>query len=67
MQFQSCTGDAFEVRWNVMQLPSVTGPSGTLTSRLSLLTVSSRQTAAANSGQAMLYSPPVTVRTLIEN
>jgi Tfp pilus assembly protein PilV len=58
MQFKTCTNDVFEVRWNVMDLPN--------TSRLSLLTVSARQTQVANSHSGMLYSVPVTLRTLIE-
>ncbi len=36
-------------------------------SRISLLTVSSRETAAAGSKLGMLFAPPTTLRTLIEN
>jgi hypothetical protein len=36
-------------------------------SRISLLTVSSRQLAAQGSSLAMLFATPTTLRTLIEN
>jgi Tfp pilus assembly protein PilV len=49
-----------EVRWNVTEVSP--NPS----SRISLLTVSSRQVSAAN-GRATLFAPPTTLRTLIEN
>jgi len=41
-------------------------PSGTV-SRISLLTVSSRETAQAGSKLGMLVAPPTTLRTLIES
>lgn len=61
MEYQTCSGDTYEVRWNVMDA----NPS--LKSRLSLLTVSSRQKSASGSHQAMLFAPPTTLRTQIEN
>ena len=65
MRYHTCNGDLFEVRWNVMQI----GPN----SRISLLTVSSRQLAAQAAqtvgakNQAILYAQPTTLKTLIEN
>jgi prepilin-type N-terminal cleavage/methylation domain-containing protein len=61
MQYQTCNGDTYEIRWNVMEINP--NPS----SRISLLTVSSRQTAAGASGNAMLFAIPTTLRTQIEN
>jgi Tfp pilus assembly protein PilV len=60
MQYRTCNNDLYEVRWNVMEV------SPNPTSRISLLTVSSRQVSAAN-GRATLFAPPTTLRTLIEN
>ena len=60
MQYQACNGDIFEVRWNVMNLAT----SNTAT-RLTLLTVSSRQTTAASDHNAMLFSTPTTLSTMI--
>lgn len=60
MQYRTCNNDLYEVRWNVMEVSP--NPS----SRISLLTVSSRQVSAAN-GRATLFAPPTTLRTLIEN
>lgn len=59
MQYQACNGDIFEVRWNVMN----PNPN----SRISMLTVSSRQIAAGATHNATLYATPTTLRTLIEN
>jgi type II secretory pathway pseudopilin PulG len=66
MKYQTCSGDTYEVRWNIMDgnNPAPTLPA---VSRISLLTVSSRETAAKGSNQAMLYAPPTTLRTLIES
>lgn len=61
MQYQTCNGDTFEVRWNIMEINP--NPS----SRISLLTVSSRQAAAAGSQNATLFAKPTTLRTQIEN
>lgn len=67
MEYQTCSGDVYEVRWNVMNL-SAAGSSG----RLSLLTVSARQRSAlyATTGgaqnRAVLFAVPVTLRTMIE-
>ena len=65
MMYQTCSGDIYEVRWNIMDGNSSV-PSGTV-SRISLLTVSSRETAAKGSQLGMLYAPPTTLRTLIES
>jgi prepilin-type N-terminal cleavage/methylation domain-containing protein len=65
MRYQTCSGDVYEVRWNIMQGGPTPPPNGT--SRISLLTVSSRQTSAQGSGNAMLFSRPTTLRTLIED
>jgi Tfp pilus assembly protein PilV len=61
MQYKNCSGDTYEVRWNVM------AASNSAKSRLSLLTVSSRLKASKGTHSAMLYAPPTTLRTLIEN
>ena len=59
MQYRTCNGDLYEVRWNVMLVNGST-------SNLSLLTVSSRQLAAANTRVAILFSNPTTLRTMID-
>jgi len=61
MQYQACNGDTYEVRWNVMEVSP--NPS----SRISLLTVSSRQTSAGAAHNATLFAIPTTLRTMIEN
>jgi type II secretory pathway pseudopilin PulG len=61
MQYQACNGDTYEVRWNVMEVSP--NPS----SRISLLTVSSRQTAAGATRNATLFATPTTLKTMIEN
>ena len=61
MQYQTCSGDIYEVRWNIMEVSP--NPS----SRISLLTVSSRETVAKGSTLGMFFAPPGTLRTLIEN
>jgi type II secretory pathway pseudopilin PulG len=61
MQYQVCNGDTYELRWNVMQVSP--NPS----SRISLLTVSSRQTSAGAAHNATLFATPTTLRTMIEN
>jgi Tfp pilus assembly protein PilV len=65
MMYQTCGGEIYEVRWNVMDANSSI-PSGTA-SRLSLLTVSARLTANANGKNGMLFAPPTTLRTIIES
>ncbi len=65
MMYQTCGGDIYEVRWNIMDANSSI-PAGS-TSRLSLLTVSSRLTANVNGTNAMLFSQPTTLRTIIES
>jgi prepilin-type N-terminal cleavage/methylation domain-containing protein len=66
MRYKTCNSDIYEVRWNVMEV----NPNPN--SRISLLTVSSRQLAAqsaqaAGRNNAVLYARPSTLRTLIEN
>jgi hypothetical protein len=63
MMYQTCSGDIYEVRWNVMDANAV----ALSLSRLSILTVSSRQKSAKGSNQAMLFAPPTTLRTQIES
>jgi prepilin-type N-terminal cleavage/methylation domain-containing protein len=58
MRYQTCNGDTYEVRWNVMLVDGE--------SNIAQLTVSSRQVAAAGSKVAMLFSIPVTIRTIID-
>lgn len=65
MLYRTCSGDNYEVRWNIMDANSSV-PTGTV-SRISLLTVSARQTAAKGSKLGMLFAPPTTLRTLIES
>jgi prepilin-type N-terminal cleavage/methylation domain-containing protein len=65
MLYRTCGGDNYEVRWNIMDANSSI-PTGTV-SRISLLTVSARQTAAKGSKLGMLFAPPTTLRTLIES
>jgi type II secretory pathway pseudopilin PulG len=65
MQYQTCSGDIYEVRWNIMDANS-SPPVGSV-SRISLLTVSSRELAAAGATNGMLFAPPTTLRTLIES
>jgi Tfp pilus assembly protein PilV len=65
MLYRTCSGDNYEVRWNIMDANSSV-PTGTV-SRISLLTVSARETAAQGSPLGMLYAPPTTLRTLIES
>ena len=61
MQYQACNGDTYEVRWNIMEVSP--NPS----SRISMLTVSSRQTSAGATHNATLFATPTTLRTMIEN
>jgi prepilin-type N-terminal cleavage/methylation domain len=65
MNYWTCSGDIYEVRWNVMDANSSI-PAGS-TSRLSLLTVSSRLTTNVNGQNAMLFAQPSTLRTIIES
>ena len=68
MEYQACSGDVYEVRWNLTDF----SPVGTVDSQLVLLTVSARQKSAvvANSSgsqnRAVLFAYPVTLRTMIE-
>ncbi len=63
MNYQTCNGDTYEVRWNVMQV----NPNSSGIAALSLLTVSARQTSAANAHNATLFAIPTSLHTLIEN
>ena len=71
MRYVTCSGDVYDVRWNVMDLAPA--PAAGVISHLSLLTVSSRPisanvaTANGAQNQAILYAVPVTLRSLIEN
>jgi Tfp pilus assembly protein PilV len=65
MMYQTCTGDIYEVRWNIMDANTST-PTGTV-SRVSVLTVSSRPTSFQNGGNGMLFALPTTLRTVIES
>jgi len=65
MRYQECSGDVYEVRWNIIQGGPTPPPVGT--TRISLLTVSSRQVSAQGSSNAMLFARPTTLRTLIES
>lgn len=58
MNYQTCNGDVYEVRWNVML---VNGESN-----IAALTVSSRQTSAAGSRSSMLFAVPTTIHTIID-
>jgi hypothetical protein len=74
MEYQTCSGETYEVRWNVMDItpPPANPPNGS-TGRLSLLTVSARPrsavvaTTAGAQNVAVLYGFPVTLRSLIES
>jgi prepilin-type N-terminal cleavage/methylation domain-containing protein len=72
MEYQTCSGDIYEVRWNVMDMTPAAPPAGS-SGHLSLLTVSARPksavtaTTAGSANQAVLYAVPVTLHTLIEN
>jgi Tfp pilus assembly protein PilV len=65
MNYQTCGGEIYEVRWNIMDA-NTTIPSGSI-SRLSLVTVSSRLTTNVNGKNGMLFALPTTLRTIIEN
>jgi prepilin-type N-terminal cleavage/methylation domain-containing protein len=58
MNYQTCDGDTYEVRWNVMSVDPST--------KNAQLTVSSRQIAAAGNRVAMLFAVPTTIRTIID-
>ena len=66
MLYRTCSGDNYEVRWNIMDANNP-APVSPAVSRISLLTVSARQTAAKGSKLGMLFAPPTTLRTLIES
>jgi prepilin-type N-terminal cleavage/methylation domain-containing protein len=61
MNYTTCGGDIYQVRWNVTEINN----------RLSLLTVSAQQIGAVNTGSptaanAVANSRPTTLRTMIE-
>src|SRR5579862_1900654 len=60
MDYQTCNGDTYEVRWNVMQFDAE--------SNIAQLVVSSRQISAAAGAThvPMLFSNPTTIRTIID-
>lgn len=58
MIYRTCNGDTFEVRWNVTMIDGETN--------IAALTVSSRQISSAGSNDAMLFSIPTTLRTIID-
>ena len=72
MEYRTCNGDIYEIRWNVMDLTPAAPPAGS-SGRLSLLTVSARPrsavvaNAAGSQSRAVLYAWPVTLRALIED
>jgi prepilin-type N-terminal cleavage/methylation domain-containing protein len=65
MNYQTCGGDIYEVRWNIMDA-NTTAPTGTA-SRVSVLTVSSRLSSSVNGTNAVLFALPTTLRTIIES
>jgi Tfp pilus assembly protein PilV len=66
MMYQTCGGEIYEVRWNVMDANAGILPAGDV-SRISLLTVSSRLTTNKNGANGMLFALPTTLRTIIES
>jgi prepilin-type N-terminal cleavage/methylation domain-containing protein len=58
MNYQTCNGDTYEVRWNVMQFDTETN--------IAQLTVSARQISAAGNRVPMLFAVPTTIRTIID-
>lgn len=58
MNYQTCNGDTYEVRWNVTLVDNE--------SNIAALTVSSRQTSAKGNRVSMLFSVPTTLHTIID-
>ena len=58
MIYQTCSGDTFEVRWNITTIDNETN--------IAALTVSSRQIGSAGRNGTMLFSIPTTLRTIID-
>jgi prepilin-type N-terminal cleavage/methylation domain-containing protein len=58
MNYQTCNGDTYEVRWNVTFADNE--------NNMAELTVSSRQIAAKGSRSSMLFSIPTTLHTVID-
>ncbi len=63
MDYQTCNGDMYEVRWNVMQV----NPNASGIAALSELTVSARQLSAGKSNNGSLFAVPTSLHALIEN
>ncbi len=68
MLYRVCSGEIYEVRWNIMDL------STNSNNRMSLLTVSARPRSAVvtdlaglGTNRAILYARPTTLKTIIEN
>lgn len=63
MKYTTCSGDVYQVQWNILKIDS----------RLTMLTVSTRETADINAtsnnagNRALLYAPPITLHALIES
>jgi prepilin-type N-terminal cleavage/methylation domain-containing protein len=70
MEYQTCSGDIYQVRWNVLDLTPAVPPAGS-NGRLTLLTVSARQksavvaTAAGAQNRAVLFALPTTLRSML--
>ena len=70
MEYQTCSGDIYEVRWNITDLTPAAPPAGS-SGHLTLLTVSSRPksavdaTTAGAQNRAILFAFPVTLRSLL--
>lgn len=70
MEYQTCSGDIYEVRWNVTDLTPAAPPAGS-SGRLTLLTVSARQksavvaTTAGAQNREVLFAFPVTLRSML--
>jgi prepilin-type N-terminal cleavage/methylation domain-containing protein len=70
MEYQTCSGDIYEVRWNVTDLTPAAPPAGS-NGRLTLLTVSARPKSAVNAtragaqNSAVLFAFPVTLHSML--
>ena len=65
MNYWTCGGDIYEVRWNITNLTPAAPPAGS-TGRLSLLTVSARPKSVAGAS-SFAFAWPITLRSLIED
>ena len=63
MNYTSCNGDTYQVRWNVLNIDT----------RLTMLTVSTRETSAVSAdsagaiNRAVMFAPPTTLHAIIES